>query len=106
MLVLPDGEKKLSETCTIARYLANKHNLAPKDCFDDAQASMILEVLNGAYFKLPFFEKDEEEKVGNFHCKLCGKFLSKIVVIVYPSRYDDKINACLVNFMQKVNQKS
>ena len=69
VLVLPDGEKKLSETCTIARYLANKHNLAPKDCFEDAQASMILEVLNDAYFKLPFFEKDEEEKVGIFLCK-------------------------------------
>ena len=77
MLVLPDGEKKLSETCTIARYLANKHNLAPKDCFEDAQASMILEVLNDVYFKLPFMEQDEEEKVGTSHFKLYSFIFAK-----------------------------
>ncbi|XP_070555868.1 hematopoietic prostaglandin D synthase-like [Ptychodera flava] len=54
----------LSESCTVARFLARKHGLYADDALSQARIDMVADVVDDIYSKLQamFLEKDEAKK--------------------------------------------
>lgn len=63
MPVLEVDGLKMAQSAAIARYLANKYNLAGKTDIDKYRADMFTETLNELGQKFPWSEKDEAKKV-------------------------------------------
>lgn len=61
--VLKIEGKPLAQSSAIERYLAREFGLAGQCSYSVAVGESIMECMWDSFWKLPFFEKDENEKV-------------------------------------------